>query len=124
MDLQALAAQFALLAGFAALVAVVVNAGKQSGIVKDGQAPVYVLVLNVIGFVIFVAVHLFAPQVDVGAADSAIGQLAQILVLVLGLVGQLGVSKVSNLAVRGLPVIGFSYAYQAALRPGAVPLVD
>lgn len=112
MDLSTMVAQFTLLAGFGALVAVVVNAGKQFGVVKDGQAPAYTLVINLAGFIVFVIVRLFQPDVDVPATDPLFQQIAQILVLVLGLVGQLGVTKVANLAVRGQPVIGFSYTLQ------------
>lgn len=121
MDLGQYVAQFGLLAGFAALVAVVVNALKRFGVIKDGESPRWVLIFNLVGLVIFVAVRLFAPQVDVGAADQLIAQLAQILVIVLGFVAQVGVSKVSNLAVRGLPVIGFSYAYNAAIQARSQP---
>lgn len=110
MDLQTLLPQFMSLAGFAGLVAVLINAGKQFGIVKDGQAPTYSLLANLAGFAVLVLVRVFAPQVDPLQADTSIASIAQILVLALGLFAQLGSAKLVNNGVKGLPLIGYSHS--------------
>lgn len=109
-DLTGLAVQFGALLGVAALVAALINAGKTFGVVKDGDAPKWSLALNTVGFLALVVTRLFAPQVDPAAADQAAGQVAQILVLVLGLVSQFGAAKLANNGLRGLPVIGKSHS--------------
>jgi hypothetical protein len=111
MDFNILAGQFAALAGFAALVAVLVNIFKLAGWVQDGQAPAWVLVINLVGFIAFIALKIFAPAVDLGQVDAVLAGIAQFLVFILGIVVQLFVSRVTHeKALRGLPLIGKSYS--------------
>lgn len=113
-DLASLLPQFLALAGFAALAAAVINSLKAAGVVKDGQAPTYSLLINLAGFVALVLVKVFSPQTDINSADQTLETVAQILVLVLGLIGQFGASKVANNSLRGIPVIGYSHAGEKA----------
>jgi len=102
--------QLGALAGWAALVAVLINIGKLAGLVKDGQAGKYNLFLNLGGLVALTILKVFAPDVDILVLDSFAAQIAQVLVSILALVGMLGFSKISHLAVKHLPVIGKSYS--------------
>lgn len=125
-NLADLLPQFLALAGFAALAAAVVNALKAAGVVKDGQAPTYSILINGAGFLVLLLIRVFSPQTDINAADQTLETVAQILVLVLGLVGQLGVAKVANNSLRGIPVIGYSHAVEKnkALLAAAPPSAE
>ncbi len=101
---------FAALAGVAAFLAAVINIGKAFGWVKDGLAPTWSTVLNLVAFVAFVVLRLFAPEIDIAGVDGAAAQLANTLVAILAFVGQLGVAKGTNAILRGAPVIGFSHS--------------
>jgi len=110
MSLETLLSLFASLGGVAALVTALVNALKRIGVVKDGQSANASLLLNAAGFLAVILLKVFAPTFDFTSADATAGSLAQILVLVLGLVGQLIVSKGLHAGLRGLPVIGKSFS--------------
>lgn len=110
MTLDSLLPQFVALGGVAALVTAIVNALKQFGVVKDGQAPTASLLLNAAGFVALILLKVFAPTFDFASADATAASLSQILVLVLGLAGQLIVSKGFHSGLRGLPVVGKSFS--------------
>lgn len=101
---------FVALAGVAALMAVLINAGKAIGLVKDGFAPTWSLLLNLIAFVAFVLTRIFVPELDIAGADATAAELANILTAILAFVAQLGVSKGANAIVRGQPVVGFSHS--------------
>ena len=64
MTLDTLLPQFLALGGVAALVTALVNAGKQFGLVKDGQAPTAALLLNALGFAALLLLNVFAPDFD------------------------------------------------------------
>jgi hypothetical protein len=106
--LQELVVQFVALAGFAALVAVVINILKALGIVGDGQAPKWSLAFNLVGFALFVLLGLVG--IDFSAFDPVFAQLASILTAVLGIIGMLGVSRVSHAIVLGMPLIGKTHS--------------
>lgn len=108
--MEQLFASFLALGGVAALVAILVNVGKQIGWVPDGSAPTAALGLNLVAFVAFVLLKIFAPEMDVAGLDAGAQQLATILVQVLAFVMQLGASRVANAAVRGTPIIGYSHS--------------
>lgn len=110
MTLETLLPQFLALGGVAALVAAIVNALKQFGLVQDGQAPTASLALNAAGFVALIALQVFKPDFDFATADATANSISQILVLVLGLAGQLLTSKAAHAALKGAPVIGKSYS--------------
>lgn len=98
------------LGGSAAAIAALVNTGKAVGLVKDGAAPTASLLLNVLLFVGVALAGVFAPALDLSKLDGIAGDLAQILTLVLGIATQLGLTKKSAEALKGLPVIGFSHS--------------
>ena len=65
MDIVTVTGQFAALAGFGAVIALLVNIGKALGVVKDGQAQNFSLVLNLAGVAALVALRVFTPDLDV-----------------------------------------------------------
>lgn len=107
--MENLFAAFVLLSGVGTLIAALINAGKRVGVVKDGTAPTWSLGLNAIAFIGFVALNIFAPQIDVAGLDANAQAIADVIVAVLGFVSQIGASKVANVALRGAPVVGFSH---------------
>lgn len=124
-DLPQLLTSFLALAGWAALVAALINAGKFAGLVADGQAPNVSISLNVVGFAALVIVRVFRPDFDVTGTDAVLASVATVLTSVLALLSQLGVSKLINNGLKGLPVIGYSHSrkqVQAAVR--AIEQVD
>lgn len=112
LDLPGLLTQFISLAGFAALAAALINAGKAAGLVKDGQAANYSLLINLVGFIVLVLLRVFRPDADIKSVDSVVAVVSQILAYILGLILQFSSSKVANSGLRGLPVIGFSYSHK------------
>jgi len=110
IDLPSLLTQFMALAGVGALVALVVNILKTAGVVKDGDAPTWATGLNLAGLVLLFFLKVFAPAADIGQLDGLAATIAQIGVLVLGLITQLLGSKLGHIAVRGTWVIGKSYS--------------
>lgn len=119
VDLPALLTSFLALAGFAALSAAVINAGKFAGLIADGQAPNVSLALNVVGFAALAILRLFKPDFDVAGADSVLATVATILTSILALGGQLGFTKIINNGIKGLPVIGYSHSRKLALTRAA-----
>ncbi len=108
-DLNSLVLEFASLAGVGGLVAFVINALKQFNVVRDGQAPTWSVGINVGLLIVLYGLKVFAPSVDVLKLDGVAASLAQIGIIILGLVTQLGGTKVANSAVRGSPFIGYSH---------------
>ena len=96
------------LVGFGALIAMLVNSGKSFGIVKDGQAKVWVTGLNVL---LMLGVY-FGGILDfnVMAVDPAAGTLAELAGVAFALVAQLGGSSLTNVVLRGAPVVGASHS--------------
>lgn len=108
MSLDQLLPLYLALAGTAALIAVVINILKKFGIVKDGDAPTWSLVLNLVGFVLFVVANI--AGLDVAGIDNVLASVASLLAALLGLIGQFGITKIANAGVRGVPLIGYSYS--------------
>jgi hypothetical protein len=114
--IQPLLAVFVTLAGVSALVAVLINIGKAFGIVKDGTAGNWSLVLNGIFFVVMVALGLFA-KVTPQQFDQVAQQVATILIAVLGLVTQFGLTNKFHDVVSGahIPLLGYSHSSKLEL---------
>lgn len=110
MTLDAILPLFMSLGGVASLVTALVNALKKINVVKDGQAPAYSLIFNLVGLVAVVLLRVFSPDFDFTSADGAAGSISQILTLILGLAGQLLVSRGVHEGIKGTPVIGTSNA--------------
>ena len=110
MELTDLALQYGSLAGLAAVITVLVNIGKSAGVVKDGQAPTYSLVLNLIGFAVMSLLGVFNPEFDEQGVNVVAQQVADIALSILGLITQLKVSPATHEAVKGVPLVGKSFA--------------
>ena len=110
MDLSNLVSQFLALAGVGAFFALVINALKVAGVVKDGDAPTWATGLNLVGLVALFLLRVFVPSADIGKLDGVAATVAQIGVLVLGLITQMLGSKLAHFSVKGAPVIGKSYS--------------
>src|SRR5512135_2526371 len=109
MDLNGLVQQLASLGGVAALITVVVNALKTSGVVKDGDAPTWTTGFNVLALGV-----LFVGHVDgftnFDKIDAVAATLAQLGAFLLALLLQIGTSKITHFLLRGVPVIGHSFS--------------
>lgn len=97
------------LAGFAAVLALLVNVGKQAGWIKDGDAGAW-YVGGQLGVTLAVYVlAIVSPGFDWGTADNTAAQLAQAGALLLSAVGPLVVGALTHKGAKGLPVVGFSF---------------
>jgi len=110
IDLPTLLAQFMALAGVGALMALLVNILKVAGIVKDGDAPTWATGFNLVGLVVLLFLKVFVPQADIGQLDGIAATIAQIGILVLGLITQLLSAKAAHAAVRGTWLIGKTHS--------------
>ncbi len=112
MSIEALFAQFLALGGVASVVSMLVNFGKAFGIVKDGDALNWTTGLNLVGLCLLFVAHL-AGVTDFGQIDQSLATVAQLGALVLALVLQVGVSRLTHVFVRGAELfklpIGFSH---------------
>jgi hypothetical protein len=105
--------QWVALAGAGALIAVLINIGKALGWIQDGQATTWSTVLNIVGMISLLLLQIFKPGMDITAVDSAAGQIAQMLIILVGLVTQMLSSKGTHLALKGTPLIGKSFSLPA-----------
>lgn len=110
MDLKAVADILAGLVGFPALLAAIINAAKQFGWLADGNAPKANMIGNLLAFVAVAVAVLFGKVDLVPGIDVKLGAAANVLLAVLALLTQFGVTKFAHTALRGLPVIGFSHS--------------
>ena len=111
MGLSDLVLQYGSLAGVAAFVSALINVGKALNVVQDGQAPMYSLVLNVVGFAGFALLGVFAPTIEVAGINTAAGAIAQAALYILGLVLQLGTSRSAHENIlKGTKFIGTSHS--------------
>ena len=111
--LSNLLAVFVTLGGVAALVAAVINVLKRFGVVTDGTAGNWSLVLNGVAFVLMVALGIFAKVTPV-QFDAVAQQIATILIAILGLMAQFGFTLGIHRAVSaaGVPLFGYSHSRQ------------
>jgi hypothetical protein len=110
MSLDQIMTTLASLGGVAAFFTVLVNILKTVGIIKDGQAVNVVTVLNFVGAGIIIVLQLLGKIDLLPIIDSTAGTIAQIAMLVFGLVWQLIVSKQTHEVLRGFPLIGKSFS--------------
>ena len=97
-DLTQLLPLFVTLVGFASFAAVLVDVLKRFGL-PDGSAPTASLIVNLIGFVLFVLANI--AGFDVAGVDKVLGSVASVLTALLGLLGQLVVSRGFHAGLRG-----------------------
>ena len=110
MQLADLVLKFSSLVGVGTLITVIVNVLKFTGWVKDGQAMTWSTGLNLLGLAALFVIGIYNPQFDLGKADAVAAQVAQILTLVFGLIVQLWSSRGAHNLLRGVPLIGKSFA--------------
>ena len=103
---------FASLVGMSQLVAVIVNLLKVFGLVKDGTASQWAAGINLAGFVVLVVFGVFRPDLALDVLDGIAGQVAMVLLFVLGFITQIIGSKVTHvgLSKASVPLIGKSYS--------------
>ena len=106
--LEELVQLYSLLAGVAALIAVLVDVLKRFGVIKDDQAPAAVLLLNVVGFVLFVVANVLG--LPIAGIDVLLGSVAALLAALLGIIGQVAVSRGVHFVLRDTPIIGYSHS--------------
>lgn len=106
-----LAMGFGSLVGIAALVAVLINILKTFGVVADGTAGRWSAALNLIAFSALVFFAVFQPQIALEVLDGYAGQIATILLFVLGYLIQIFVSPATHekLKAMDIPVLGASH---------------
>jgi len=104
--------QWIALAGAGALIACLINVGKALGWIKDGQAVTWSTVLNVVGMIGLLLLKLFKPDADLVVIDGFASQVAQALMILVGLVTQMLSSKGTHIALKGVPVIGKSFTLE------------
>ena len=100
--------EFGALVGFAALVSLLINVLKAVGVVKDGTADKWVAGFNLAGVLALLVIKKFFPELQIKPIDNAMGEIAVIGSYILSYVVMLLGSKVTYIAVRGLPLIGRS----------------
>lgn len=110
MDLEGLMLQFVGLVGVGALITFLINIGKVAGIVKDGTVPTWATGINLFGLVVLFLLKVFVPNADIGKLDGAAGTIAQIGVLILGLITQVLGGRLAHFSFRGTWLIGKSYS--------------
>jgi len=98
------------LAGVAALIALVINVLQHFPLGEDGKAQSWSAALNLIAMAVFLGLKIYNPQVDLAGIDAEIAKVAQMALIILGYVAQLGISKGTHAALRGVPVLGKSYS--------------
>jgi hypothetical protein len=102
---------FLALASWGALVAMVINLLKGFGVVKDGDAPKWVLGFNVVGLVVFLALGLF-KGVTPEQFDNVAKIVVALLVAVLGFVTQFKGAQFTHetLTTSQIPGLGKSFS--------------
>jgi hypothetical protein len=98
--------QWGALAGFAALIAFLINILKTVGIVKEDQAPTWSAGLNLAGLVGLLIMKIYVPQVDIEGLDQQVAQAVEVGTVIFSYVLQLLSSKLTHSIVRGVPGIG------------------
>ena len=103
---------FGELAGVAALIAALVNVLKTVKVVTDATAGKWFAGFNLIALALLVYIKLFQPQIAIDYLNTQAAVLAQILLLVLGYLVQLGAGQFAHgvFAKLRLPWIGKSFS--------------
>lgn len=107
-----LALGFGSLVGVAALVAALINILKVVGLVKDNTAGQWSAVLNLIFFGVLIYFGIFQPQLATEVLDGYAGQIAMILLFVVGYLTQIVTAPAvhTQLKAMRLPVLGASHS--------------
>jgi Sec-independent protein secretion pathway component TatC len=102
---------FASLIGVSKLVPIIVQFLKVLGIAPDNTANRWAAGLNLLAFIVLVIFGVFQPQLALSVLDGMAGQIAEILLFILGLVVQLTGSKPTydDLKASRIPLLNFSH---------------
>jgi len=98
------------LAGFAAIITLLINVLKTIGIVKDGQAPAWSAGLNLLGMAVLLAMQVYTPGISLQALDSKAAALAGVGAVIFGYIIQLASAKGMQELIKGIPWIGKSFS--------------
>lgn len=103
---------FGSLAGVSALVAILVNFGKLVGLVKEGTSAKWSAGLNLLSFGALVFFGVWRPDLAIEVLDGYAGQIASILLFVLGFLIQIVGSPTVYRLLKGgnVPLLNFSFA--------------
>ena len=103
---------FASLIGVSKLVTVLVNLLKLTGLVKDGTSDRWAAGFNLLAFIALVLLGVFRPDLTMKVLDGYAGQIAAILLFILGFVSQMIGSKTGHdaLSAANIPLIGKSFS--------------
>jgi hypothetical protein len=103
---------FASLLGISKLIAALINVLKLVGVVKDGTSSRWSAALNLVAFIALVAVGVFKPGLTTELLDGYAGQIAAVLLFILGFLTQIVGSKSGHdaLSDAGVPLIGKSFS--------------
>jgi hypothetical protein len=106
---------FASLIGVSKLIAALINLLKTIGVVKDGTSAKWAAALNLLAFIALVLLGVFRPDLTTELLDGYAGQIAAILLFVLGFISQIVGSQSAHEALSDarVPLIGKSYSRDA-----------
>ena len=106
---------FGALLGVSKLVAALINLFKVFGLVKDGTANKWAAGLNLSAFVALVLLGVFRADLTMEILDGYAGQIAMVLLFILGFIAQITGSKATHedLSSAGVPLIGKSFTKDA-----------
>lgn len=110
--LQLVSGGFAALVGVPALVAALINILKTIGVVKDATAGQWSAGLSLAAFIAVIVLRVFRPDIMLDVLDGYAGQIAQIIIYVLGFVVMMFMPAVFHARLKGaqVPVLGKSYS--------------
>jgi hypothetical protein len=107
------------LVGFPALLAAVINLAKVFGL-PQGYAPTVSLYANALALLV-VIYFVWSGKIDLlTEIDRELGTLATFLVMFSAFAGEIGLTKVFNTALRGVPYIGYSHTLEEEKQTEAV----
>lgn len=109
MEFQSIVSTYIAMAGVAALLAIVINILKTVGIVKDGEAPVWNVALNIVGLAALFGLKIFRPDIELEGLDQQAAALANTMTVVFTYLTQIGVTKLAHNIVKGVPVLGKTF---------------
>jgi hypothetical protein len=103
---------FASLAGVSALIAALINLLKVVHVVKDGTSAQWSAGLNLAAFIALVLFGVFRPGLAMDILDGYAGQIAMVILFVLGFIVQITGSAIAHakLSAANVPLIGKSFS--------------
>lgn len=104
--LEEILALLAGLAGLGGLISVLVNLLKILGVVKDGTSETWVQLFNLVAFLAVAVIYFIKIPIDWSGVDSWLKLLATFI----GYILEIFAGKVTYIATKGAPVVGFRYS--------------